>query len=304
MPVVTASISWDEAKLKELIRDKLEENLTLEYKAAGALAREDKAKLEITKDVSAMANSAGGILIYGLAEFHNAASKHLAETIDPINRNEFSKEWLENIISQIRPRISDLKIYPVQLASNSDDVAYVIEIPQSSTAHQSADFRYYRRYNFQSTPMLDHEVRDVMNRKVHPRISVGLKFVLYPHIDKDGAAGALVAEIKNESNIFARYVAFVIHSPLKVRGHVIVYDESTIDDGDHGSAHRLLFSNHLGAPLFPQGMLKQIFKFQFGHYTSKQPEKHLDHFRWVAFADAMPMQSGTFTVDEVFLQMK
>jgi hypothetical protein len=58
-----SSISWDEAKLNELIRDKIEENLNLEYKGAGALARDEKSKLEITKDVSAMANSAGGVLL-------------------------------------------------------------------------------------------------------------------------------------------------------------------------------------------------------------------------------------------------
>ncbi len=62
-----AAISWDETRLNKLIRDKIEENDTLEYKGAGALTREDKAKFEITKDISAMANAAGGTLIYGFA---------------------------------------------------------------------------------------------------------------------------------------------------------------------------------------------------------------------------------------------
>ncbi|HZL13905.1 MAG TPA: ATP-binding protein, partial [Verrucomicrobiae bacterium] len=157
------SIYWDEAKLNELIRDKIEENFNLEYKGAGALDRNDKAKSEITKDVSAMANSAGGVLIYGLAEFQDDERKHLPERIDPINRNDFSKEWLENIILQIQPRIPDLKIKSVQLASGSDHVAYVVEIPQGNTAHQANDCRYYRRFNFQSVKMPDNEVRDVMN---------------------------------------------------------------------------------------------------------------------------------------------
>ena len=39
----------------------------MEYKRATALSRKDRDKDEITKDVSAFANSAGGILIYDTA---------------------------------------------------------------------------------------------------------------------------------------------------------------------------------------------------------------------------------------------
>jgi hypothetical protein len=297
-----APISWNEAKLKELIRDKIEESYILEYKSAGALARDSKVHTQITKDVSAMANSAGGILIYGMAEFQDDALKHLPERIDPINRGDFSKEWLENIILQIQPRIPNVEIRPVELTSGSNHIAYVVEIPQGNTAHQAADCRYYRRYNFQAVPMPDNEVRDVMNRKSFPSVSVNAKFVMYPRQNKDGSMGALCIEIKNESDMFARYIALVIHSPLKVRGRAVVYDEATIDNGENGSAQRLLFSNHNSAPLFPRGMLTKNFKFQLGQLI-REPEKQLDHFRWVVFADSMPKQSGTFAVEEIYSQM-
>jgi hypothetical protein len=297
-----SSISWDEAKLKELIRDKIEENFTLEYKSAGALTQDSKAKQEITKDISAMANSAGGVLIYGLAEFQDDALKHLPEKVDPINRNDFSKEWLENIIFQIRPRISELKIHSVQLASNTNHVAYVVEVPQGSTAHQAADCRYYRRFNFQAVPMPDNEVRDVMNREAHPRVSIKAQFVVYPRQNKDGSSGALVVEIINESDVFARHILVVIHSPLKVKGQAIVYDTCTIDNGEDGYALRLEYSNHDDPPLFPRATLKKIFIFQFGQ-LKKEQEKQLDHFEWVVFADSMPMQSGSLTVEEVYFKM-
>ena len=109
-------------------------------------------------------------------------------------------------------------------------------------------------------------------------------------------------EIKNDSDTFARHVALVIHSPMEVKGRAVIYSEATLDDGDYGAAQRLLFSNHNGAPLFPRGTLKKIFKFKSGQLLDP-PEKQLDHFRWVAFADSMPMQSGTFTVDEIYFQM-
>ena len=41
--------------------NEIEENLHLDYKSAGALSKIDRKKDEITKDVSALANSDGGI---------------------------------------------------------------------------------------------------------------------------------------------------------------------------------------------------------------------------------------------------
>ena len=304
-----AKILWSEERLRKLIHDKIEENYILEYKASGALERSDKAKAEISKDVSSMANSNGGTIVYGLAEFKTEGSKHLPEKIDPIDRQNISREWLENIILQIQPRISELKIHSVQLASNADHVAYVIEIPQGSTAHQASDCRYYRRYNFQAVPMPDNEVRDVMNRKTHPSITVSAKFVLYPHPNKDESAGALIVEIENTSDTLARYVSLIVHSPLKIKGVSFVYvngDVRVEDDEKFGHAYRLLFSNHDTAPLFPRGKLKAMFKFRIGQFllksTGKEPENQLDHFRWSVFADSMPKQSGTFTVDDIYMK--
>src|SRR5690349_7755872 len=61
---------WTKARLDEFLNPPIEENLSLEYKASGALDPLDESKkTEITKDVSAFANSTGGTLIYGIAEF-------------------------------------------------------------------------------------------------------------------------------------------------------------------------------------------------------------------------------------------
>src|SRR5829696_4992355 len=100
--------AWDEAKLQTLIDNFVEESLILEYKSAGSFALTDSKRKEITKDVSAMANSAGGTIIYGLKEYTEPDKKHLAESIDPIHRTPFSKEWLEQIINNIRPHIDNV----------------------------------------------------------------------------------------------------------------------------------------------------------------------------------------------------
>lgn len=63
----------------------------------------------------------------------------------------------------IQPRILGIVIKPIPLAAGGN--AYVIDIPQATTlAPHQAGHRYYRRYNFQSVPMEDYEVKDAMQR--------------------------------------------------------------------------------------------------------------------------------------------
>ncbi|QIY83001.1 ATP-binding protein [Chryseobacterium sp. NEB161] len=157
---------WNLEKIESLINSGIEENIRLDYKAANSLGKSDGKKSEISKDVSAFANSAGGTIIYGVSEFNEPTKKHLPEKVNAVDRLEFSKEWLEQIInSNITPKINGVEIYPITIGNDSDNkVVYVVEIPQSNTAHQAKDKRYYKRYNFESVAMEDYEIKDIINR--------------------------------------------------------------------------------------------------------------------------------------------
>lgn len=290
---------WDESRLLGLIQDQIEENLGLEYKAAGALSRDQRAISEITKDVSAMANSAGGLIIYGLAEYQDDSRKHLPECISPVNRRDFSKEWLEQIVSQIRPRIRELRIHPVHLSSGPDHVAYAIEIPPGTTAHQAIDCRYYRRYNFQSVPMVDHEVRDVMNRKTHPHLVVKARLVVYRRPASNGPDGVLIFDLHNESDVFARYVVVVANVPIKVHGKLVMYEGARQHEVNGKTGYKILFSNHNQIPLFPHAWLNPSFGFRFVAGMESEPKTQLETFQFTAFADSMPAITGSFTLEEV-----
>lgn len=219
---------WDEVRLLRYINDEIEESLNLDYKAAGSLDKRPEKKTEISKDVSAMANSAGGIIIYGLSEYQNKAKSHLAEKLSPIDRTQYSKEWLEQIInSNIRPKIDGIIIHSIQLNSGADDVAYVVEIPASTTAHQATDKKYYKRYNFESIAMEDYEIRDVMGRNQYPKIELEFKIEIstvnvnsaYWNIGMDKSPEyrdifKIRARATNIGNTYAQYIQafFVIPS--------------------------------------------------------------------------------------------
>lgn len=171
--------NWDEKYLQKLIDDEIEENLNLEYKSADSLGKSDGKKKEISKDVSAFANSDGGVIIYGIKEYDEKTKRHLPEKVDSIDRTNFSKEWLEQIInSNIHPRIPNLIIKSINLSAESNRVVYAVEISKGNTAHQANDKRYYKRYNFESVPMDDYEIKDILNRTQFPLLEIEFKIVV------------------------------------------------------------------------------------------------------------------------------
>jgi hypothetical protein len=280
--------TWSEQRLQQLISDGIEENHELEYKAAAALRRE--ATTEITKDVSAFANSTGGTLIYGIAEFSDR--RHLPERIDPISRAQISREWLEHVTRGVRPRIAELRITPVPLSHSSDSVAYVLQIPQGATAHQASDCRYYRRYNFEATMMLDHEVRDVMNRKGQPRLRIVARLVFFKLPSEDGLHGNLIFHIHNDSDVFVRYLGLMVETPLRFRGRLVAFEDGTVLRDFKGGWH-LGYSNHSGPPLFPRAHLTRHFRFRFiDRFTLPLPPNEISDVRYVAYADTMQPVRG------------
>jgi hypothetical protein len=222
---------WTEARLQNFITSEIEESLTLEYKSAEALDRNETKKKEITKDVSAMANSAGGVIVYGIAEFSDLDRRHLPERITPVDRRRFPREWVEQIIQAIRPRIDGIVIHSVNLSSAETDVAFVIEIPQSNTAHQANDHRYYKRFNFQAVPMEDYEIRDVMFREQTPNI------VLNFLIETTPEAQNLVIQARNNGSAFAQYVAVFLDLPVPVLQ--TIEHKMSLKDGGKMYRHRL-----------------------------------------------------------------
>lgn len=156
------------ADLEALIAEGERESLTLEFKAGGAIANEKKG--EIGKDVSAMANAAGGQIIYGIKE-----QNHVAAEIQPINVRRFNHEWLEKVIrNNISPPVEGISIKMIDVGPEASDVAFVVSIPPATmlAPHQAkGDLKYYRRHNFMADPMADYEIRESMRRTITPSLT-------------------------------------------------------------------------------------------------------------------------------------
>jgi len=209
---VKSPSDWNEEDLKELIRLQQEENVILDFKRAESLDGAEKKKTEISKDVSAFANSAGGTIVYGIAE--SKTQPHFAEELSPVDPKKWPKEWLEQIVnSRIQPRISGILINPISLTGAYAGLcAYVVCIPQSETAHQASDHRYYKRFNFESVPMEDYEIRQTMGRTA--RAAYGIKVEPSQVSERNGIKTfQLNCVIQNTSELLGRDVSAVIFLP-------------------------------------------------------------------------------------------
>lgn len=243
-----------------LIQDEVEENIHLDYKEARALGKEDAKKADITKDVTSFANADGGIIVYGVAE-----ENHKPKEISPIDGKIFTKEWLENIIQQIQPRIEGVKIFPIRVYGNIEKSVYVVQIPRSANApHMARDHRYYKRINFQSVPMEDYEVKDTYNRVVTPDLIIDGCIFYKDSEDANYVTYFLSATVLNRGNNACKFYKanFYINNAQYCEqvSYKTLEDKNAFTFMDN---HRLKMSSASQMPIFPGE------RIDMGHFSIK-----------------------------------
>ncbi len=322
------SDKWNIDVIQKMIDDKIEENLTLEYKCAKALDN----NTEITKDVSSFANSTGGTIIYGVKEYDEKDKKHLPERIDPIKRIDMPKERLEHIINNIKPKIDNLKIESVSI--NDNELIYVIEIDPSNTAHQAMDHRYYKRFNFMSVPMDDYEIRDIMNRLKNPDIDLEFDITIEKRNRKDDTFGGIRLSsgygnrdeiyFKNTLEIYARNVGSVyakyVYSYLSIPSELLIvgkyneYPSLIIDNMKYIKFHidnskRDEMKGDLYVGFYPSGpkrfepILPRMTQYleQINLIEGLLPllEKREYYIYWDIYSDNSPMKRGNILFNSI-----
>lgn len=307
-------------EVRRLIKEGLGESISLEYKSADILIKNLDIN-NVCKAVSAMANSAGGTVIFGIAEFQEKDKRHLPEKITPIELREFPRERLEQIISSnISPKIEGLLVHPIPI--NDNEVVYVVEVPQSSTAHQNTkDCKYYKRHNFMSEPMLDYEIRDVMNRNKNPNIRLSFE-IFKETFDWKERLGTLFrtsynlsekheyrTEVTlkiipiNEGEIYAKYIQYFVEIPedildLEKHSQLKKLETGTVEYcGDN--THRFRVSNNEFSPpqfdpILPgtKGIQKELHLVQYPKLDSRE-------LLWQVHADNAAVKSGKIKLCDV-----
>lgn len=154
------------------------ETSRLEFKSREALSRERSPIAEMVKDVSGLANAAGGRVVYGLAEARLKGRPGVASHLDPVIDAKVTTEWVTQVLrNNSAPPLQAFDVHEVHVPDSPDGGRLiVVDIDAGTTAHQSLiDCKYFQRVGTTTQAMEDYQIRDVMNRRRAPQIDVQIK---------------------------------------------------------------------------------------------------------------------------------
>lgn len=163
------------ADIENLIATQAAETPSLEFKDGASLSRGGNRESELVKDVTAMANAAGGRIVYGIAEGRSPSGESIATAIAPVTDIATTSDWIHQLIAaNTSPPLADFNVVSISCPTpNETQRIVVIDVNMAATAHQSTRSHiYYQRIGASARPMLDFQVRDVMARRTRPRIKV------------------------------------------------------------------------------------------------------------------------------------
>ena len=147
------------------ISQSIEENLNLDYKSIPQKIDFD----ELAKDVSAFANSEGGLLILGISEKTETDQKtkktfRIYPERITWGKPSLTKEMIEqHLVGKIHHPIEHLRIVPIRKSEQEPEVIFLIDVPHSNNSPHMVTpyYRYYKRLNFENLPMGHYEVHNL-----------------------------------------------------------------------------------------------------------------------------------------------
>lgn len=180
---------WKEQDLQELITKKISESIRLEYKQTIDISTKSEKK-ELSKDVSAIANSFGGKIIYGLEESGKKEEGSIPVALKPIKDQSLKESMQQILVDGILPRI-DFQIFSIP-ATDPDHEYVVIDIPQSIRGPHfvclKGENRFYIRRDYEAKPMTQREIENAYRNFFFQE----MKFTsLYDQIKKRNPNGSL-----------------------------------------------------------------------------------------------------------------
>ncbi|MDW5562988.1 MAG: ATP-binding protein [Methanomassiliicoccus sp.] len=191
-----------EDDVSDFVMRKIEENLTLEYKGIKALTK----RAEIGKEISAFANSSGGLLLVGISE-QNARDgrSKIPVGIEGNNEKCYTKEWFSQVIlSGIQPHVNDIDVVSIQIDNGTSNI-FIVDVPSSPfSPHMSCcdDHQYYERIGARSEPMEHYQVDYHFGKRLRPDLRPQLI------VSKDPSGRHLLqlsVRIKNDGRSLAKW---------------------------------------------------------------------------------------------------
>jgi hypothetical protein len=160
------------ADVEAFLQQQISENLTLDYKRELSTSS-DRDRAELCKDVSALANSQGGMIIYGVDEDSTNRTPQMppAGTSRTVGRQSV-EEWASQVLrSGVQPPL-DFEMEAFDYGGGPDRCVLVVRTNTSPSAPHMVTLRsdnryygrFYRRSNYESRIAEEYEVREMLER--------------------------------------------------------------------------------------------------------------------------------------------
>ena len=179
--------SWDESDLQFLIDNRLGETVEREYKKTICIDKPSERK-ELCKDVSAMANSQGGLIIFGVEESASQDSGSIPVALSPIQDFALKEKAQQIVLDGVQPRM-EFRFYSFASANGKGEYI-LLDVPKSFRGlHMvtlGSENRYFIRRDFQAVPMTPFEIEEayrmytVMENATDQRVS-GFRSKSFPN---------------------------------------------------------------------------------------------------------------------------
>jgi len=277
--------------IQALIDSAMRESEVLEYKTATTVFS-DNDKREVAKDVSAMANSLGGVIIYGVSA--NPTDKTLPQAIEPIEKKNI--ETLDRVLNaQVRPPIHGLRR---KLIPADQPQILVIDIPPSEDPpHQTLyEKRYYRRSGAECLAMEHDLVALKFGRKLGAVLDLVFQPLVAPTTFSEEPPRSNEAHLRllisNAGRRVGRHVRLLLRfPPSQTVG--IIDKKGTLENIDtlYPGQQARQFTNDTG--VFHPGMNTSVVELGLKFAKSFVEERADEPFlQWVMFADEMGPRQG------------
>jgi hypothetical protein len=204
-----------EPAIDQFVAVRFQENVELEFKSKqhpnnGDLTKDDRKNLGIA--LSALSNSMGGLLIWGVEAGKNADGVDCATAVKPISQIEKFRTEVERAISQaIMPRHEGIRISIIRRSAEPNSGYLAVHVERSERRPHRCEFgekQYFKRVGDSSIAMEHYDIEDSFKRFTAPRLEA--EYRLSNAGRRSGPNGSfatvrVIISLRNTSNMSAQY---------------------------------------------------------------------------------------------------
>jgi len=328
---------WDEEHIKQLPRGEFD---WVEFKGRRGLdfsipeINESKVLENLSVQVSAMANSGGGTIVFGMTDPTDLSEREVdvgGVSLSLKGRN--TKEWLEDVIPHlVEFPLNGFSVFALTRESGAPSVEdgrglILVHVNDSSEApHQARDNKYYIRVGGKSRPAGHRIVSDIFNRGSHAEFEVNLSLCSETWIPQDPMgipmpmggkpkpkrSVDLVFAATNTGAVYAQFIRVRVFLPEQFVSRDNRDDDSlTVIDGkkyyefEKTNQKRDVVGRTMGYPKYGSSwfdpLLPGLFRtWKFSMNTRLAPKHIKDEcLYWSIHADSAPVTKGKIALADI-----